>query len=233
MIRKAIHPLQPNNSFFNVRKFKHTMEGVPCFILGNAPSIDDISIHKLDDFFTLGINRIFKKDNFDPTILMWQDTELWLTERFALSKLQAVKLAKAGSDPKGRSYSFKLERGPFRFPITLDTLHGCGSTGVLAFEFAYTLGCNPIIILGCDCKYRDGKTDFYGKNKYHKPQTLVNCNRGINWIAKSNCGRKIINCSDTDILGPHISLEDAISQISPLYEGRGREHFMKRLFSKM
>ena len=62
------------------------MKGIPCFVIGNAPSINkikDMSI--LDNYFTVGINRIFFK--YDPTILIWQDLALWTQERKKVKKL--------------------------------------------------------------------------------------------------------------------------------------------------
>ena len=55
------------------------MKSVHCFILGNAPSINDMDLSLLDNYFTIGINRIFYE--YDPTVLIWQDLALWVYEK--------------------------------------------------------------------------------------------------------------------------------------------------------
>ena len=98
------------------------MKGIPCFIVGNGPSLDNVFIHKLDDYFTIGVNRVFKKDNFDPTILLWQDIDLWMTERHEIIKLEAIKLSRNASDPRGIAYNFRTVPGEFKLATDLCTL---------------------------------------------------------------------------------------------------------------
>ena len=206
------------------------MRGLPGFIIGNGPSVNDYDISLLKDYFTVGINRAFKV--LDPTILMWQDIELWMTERAILPKLKAVKYSRNASDPRGIAYQFKLMPGPFRLAPNPMVLFGKGSTGPLAFEFVHSLGCDPIVLIGYDCQYRDGMTDFYGINNHHKKHTLPNCSRGLKWIAKSSVGRKIINCSDNKYFKDRIPLDKVVKKLKEYYPKTGREYFVERLFAK-
>jgi len=194
-----------------VENWKNSLIGYPAFILGNAPSLEDIELDVLDNYFTIGINRIFYK--FDPTVLMWQDVELMYSEKHLIPKLDAIKYCRDKADIQGRFYHFKLKNGPYQLPENADVLYGRGSSGPLAFQLAYILGCSPIIMLGMDCKYVAGKTDFYGKNPHHRPHTLRNCSKGIEWIGKVAKSQKIktINCSFNDLLGPYVPLKQAIS----------------------
>jgi hypothetical protein len=163
---------------------------------------------------------------------MWQDIELWLTERFKILPLKAIKYARFSADPKRIAYHFSVTNTRYAIPISLEELHGRGNTGALAFEFAYALGCRPIILLGFDCKYRGEKTDFFGRNRFHKPHTLSNCSRGLNWIAKQASSVPIINCGDNDIFDKRVSLDDAIDQVKGLYKVTGREALISQLFSR-
>ena len=214
-----------------MKSWKLQLKGVPCFIIGYGPSLLDQPVGSLGEYFTIGINRSFRK--LDTTILIWQDIELWITERKLLSKLKAIKYARNVADPEKIAYHFKLVPGAYRLPADPSVLYGRGSTGPLAYQLAFSLGCDPIIFLGYDCAYKDGLTDFWGKNRFHKPHTLRNCSRGLQWLKTMNDKHvkgTIINCSDNEALGPKISLFDAIKQVKGKYAGTGREYFSNRLF---
>ncbi len=215
----------------SIRSWQNKLLNIPCFILGNGPSLTDHPIHLLEDYFTIGINRAFKV--LDPTILLWQDVELFYTERYDLPKLKAIKYCRDISDPIRSFYHFKILGNEYRLPKTSCALFGHGSSGPLAFQLAYVLGCNPIIILGYDCCYRDTKTDFYGINRYHSKYTLDNCRIGLNWIKNSNSGRQIINCSENTTLGRPEKLEKVIEKVKFLYPETGRDFFVNRIFNRL
>jgi hypothetical protein len=74
-------------------------------------------------------------------------------------------------------------------------LHGRGSSGPLAVQFAYALGCNPIFMIGMDCKTDGINTDFFGINKTWKPHTISLCQHGLNWILSEYSTEEVINVS--------------------------------------
>lgn len=216
-----------------VRRWRGTMRGNPCFIIGNGPSASDHPIAELlKDYFTIGINRAFKI--IDPTILIWQDVELWLTERGDLNKLNAIKYSRNGSDPRGVAYQFKLVPGQYRIPPNPMILFGSGSTGPLAFELASCLGCSPIVLLGFDCKYRGTQTDFYGTNPHHKGSTLPNCSRGLKWISTYEKTAQVINCSDNDYFEKSYTLADIVERLEKkdVLKKHPREFYVEQLFSR-
>jgi len=233
MIQKRLRHTAAKSRFV-VNKWRHRLKGMPCFIVGNGPSLDKIFIHKLDDYFTIGINRVFKKDNFDPTVLMWQDIDMWITERHTIMKLQAIKLARNVSDPRGISHTFRTVAGEFKLTTDLVTLYGSGATAPLAFQVAIYLDCDPIILVGCDCRYAGGKTNFYGINKFHKQHSMLNCKKGLIWMKRCQTTSRVISCSDDDVFLPEnkMTLEDAIEKYSKSYPGKGREYFVGKLFEK-
>lgn len=193
-----------------IKSWKDKLQGVPCFIIGNGPSLNDEDISPLSQYFTIGINRSFIK--LDTTILMWQDIELWYTERKHIPRLQSIKVCRAEADPQNRFFHYRLVPGLFKMPPDPGTLYGSGTTGPLAVQLAYTLGCNPIVMLGMDCQSRGAATDFYGKNKHHKAHTMKNCVAGLKWIQKSVGDRELICCSDND-LWPRSALPDILKGI--------------------
>ena len=231
---KAIYAEKRNT----VKNWKGALQGHPAFIVGCGPSLEDVSLDPLLSYFTIGINRVYQKDKFDPTILFWQDLEFWKTEHKKVPKLKAIKFTRSLTDPKDIAYHFNFKSGPFMLPISASTLYGSGASAPLSFELASALGCDPIVFLGTDCKYRKKKTNFYGVNADHKPHTLTRCTKGLNWIqAWDKKGKhKIINCSDNDILPNKMSLEDAIEYVKEVCgdfgQPKGRDFYASRLMKQ-
>ncbi len=192
-------------------KWNNLLEGHVAFIIGNAPSISRQNLDILKPYFTIGINRIYYV--FTPTILMWQDIQMWNSERRNIINCKSLKVCCNMSDPEGAFLNFKVKTGRFKFKNSISTLYGNGNTAALSAQMAVNLGCSEIVLLGTDCKYEKGKTDFYGKNKDHKSYTLKMCNTAMQWI-KDECPIPIHNCS-TNKLWPEENLTDVISKLKP------------------
>lgn len=184
----------------NVKGWRNALCGTPAFIIGNAPSLINLDLSCLRYQFTIGINRSFPPYiDLDPTILMWQDPETWYSEKQYIPKLNAIKYCRNTADIQGRFFHFKLSGGAFELPEDPSILHGRGASGPLAFQLAYSLGCDPIVLVGMDCQYKNNKTNMYGKNQYHSKHTLTNCQRGLSWIKNCNSNREVISCSEDTV----------------------------------
>lgn len=202
------------------------MKDVPCFILGNAPSLNKIDLSLLDHHFTVGINRIFFKH--DPTILIWQDLALWIQEEKRVKSTKAIKYCRRGADTRGGYYNFTLIGREPRITHDMSKLYGRGSSGSIAYQFVWALGCNPIILVGMDCRNaKNGDTDFYGKNEMHKRHTLPHCEKGLRFIKTNALGRTIINCSRNKVFEEKTNIEDVVKSLEN--EKRTREELTKLL----
>lgn len=211
----------------DVRNWKGALKGVPAFIVGNSPSLDDCNLDLLTDFFTIGINRAYLR--IDPTILMWQDKEVFKENPKAIRSLKAIKFCEHRFDRKSEFYNFRAAPGHYRLPFSPVLLFGKnGSTGALAFELAFALGCSPIVLLGMDCRYRNEKTDFFGVNKYHTGNSLNICSRGLAWIASCQTAADIISCNPAKRIKQISTLESVISSVQSS-KPRGRLEFQKIL----
>lgn len=217
----------------SVNNWKGSLKNHPAFIIGNAPSLLKEPVQKLEPYFTIGINKTYKI--LDPNILMWQDVQFWLTDRYNIGKTNCIKYCRNHSDPKGKFYNFALEGGPFKLPEKPDSLCGSGASGPLAFQLAYLLGCSPIFLVGMDCKYdSSGKTNFYGKNKFHSEHTLKNCNRGLKWIETIAQEKEIpvYNCSHNNHFSDSkITVLEAIKLVEDSYPKFTREQYNKLLWN--
>ncbi|KKL09170.1 hypothetical protein LCGC14_2568560, partial [marine sediment metagenome] len=104
------------------------------------------------------------------------------------------------SETQGGFYTFKLQGRDPKLANVTKTLYGRGSSGSIAYQFVYALGCDPIILVGMDCQYdKKGRTDFYGNNSMHRKHTLPACVQGLKFIRKNKKDRKIINCSKNKV----------------------------------
>lgn len=199
---------------YQIKNWVDRLPDVPCFVLGNAPSILDHDISLLENYFTIGINRAFKL--IDPTVLLWQDASFWRTEYYNIHNLQALKVARDAADPRRLYFNFHL-KGDYKFvnPKQSHILYGRGSSGPIAVQLAYALGCRPIVLLGMDCQTdNQGRGDFYGNNRFWLPHTLDSCQKGLEFIRK-NCPVEIISCGN-----------------SPLWDRRELSDVLKSLKSK-
>jgi hypothetical protein len=189
--------------------------------------LNDLDLKLLEDYFTIGINRAYLC--IDPTILIWQDKEIFNENKEVIRKLKAIKFCSENLDPNYEFYNFRLKEKPYRIPNNPFVLFGkCGATGVLAVELAFTFGCNPIVLLGMDCKYKENKTDFYGINKYHNSGSRWICSQGLFWIASCQDKTTIITCNPIKHITNYQPLESVLASLKPGIP-KGRKHFMKIL----
>ena len=191
------------------------MKGIPCFMLGNAPSLHKVDVSLLDDYFTIGINRIFYK--YDPTILLWQDLALWVQEKKKVMQCKAIKYCREGANTKGGFYTFTLGGREAKLSHTPKKLYGRGSSGSITYQLAYALGCDPIILVGMDCRHGKVKgkkvSDFYGDNPMHRPHTIPDCVKGLKFIKKNSKGRTLYDCSNNEVFPEKLTVEEVIEKL--------------------
>ena len=223
--KKIAKRLLNKDSFLSLKKWKNILKDQPVFILGNGPSIGKQNLSLLDNFFTIGLNRIFLI--YQPTVLFWQDVELWRQESRRVVACNSIKVSRDHSDPQKLFINYKLKLNPPMFNHTPELLHGRGNSCMIAVQFAVALGCSPIVMVGTDCKYQDGKTDFYGKNPDHKPYTLRMCEVAMTWV-KKNCPVEIVNCGKVEYW-PKQKLEKVVEKLK---ETKKSPDYFRKLFSK-
>ena len=228
-VKKPRRSPQRRSKSLNPQSWMSKMKDIPCFILGNAPSlnkIEDMSI--LDDYFTVGINRIFFR--YDPTILMWQDLALWSQEKQKVLETKSIKFCREGSNTQGGFYTFFLQGREPKITNNISKLYGRGSSGSIAYQFVHALGCNPIILVGMDCRYtKKGQTDFYGDNSMHRSHTLPACVKGLEFIKNHSKDRIIINCSRNKVFSERKTIEEAVALLGE--KKYNREELVKILTS--
>lgn len=206
---KKYKPLEQWN---NILKGEH-----PIFILGNGPSLEDNDLSLLDPYLTIGINRV--KSAYEPTILFWQDRTVWATHKKDIQKTNSIKVTRKGMVKPNLfpNYLFFILQGNRKsiYPGTCQTtkLMGQNITHGVTVQFAEAMSPSHIILLGIDCQFRDGKTDYYGNNKFHRPDMLQRCAE-VSAKVKRGCKIPIYNCGLSDCWRQR-KLSDVIAEINP------------------
>jgi hypothetical protein len=158
---------------------------------------------------------------------MWQDESLYSDCYEDIRKIACIKITRKEIDFENAFSHFHLERGGYKFSNNPAKLYGCGSTAVLAVQMAVAMGCSSIVLLGCDCSYRNGMTDFYGINKFHLSNTLDNFNSAMMWVF-NNSPVPIYNCGPAPFW-PQKKIETVINEIGTVK--RHRLDWVSRLIS--
>jgi len=198
-------------SKFPIHSWAGRFVGETAFIIGNGPSLLENNISLIENYFTIGINRAFRV--ILPKILICQDESLYEDSYSSIRVLPCAKVTKKDIDNEDVFTHFTLEHGHFCFGKDPGVLYGGGSTAALAIQMAVAMSFSSIVLLGCDCCYKENKTDFYGENKNHTISTIPNFLAAMDWV-KKECPVEIFNCGDAP-QWPRITLEDVIKKLSP------------------
>lgn len=196
---------------YPIAAWKGRISGHPAFVLGNGPSLLDNDLSLLRGCFTIGINRIYKV--FDPIILLWQDTSLMEDGLENILSCSAIKVCRDRCNIDNQFTTFRSEGAKYRLADKPNVLHGFGCSGALGIELAVVMGASSVVLLGMDCDYQDGKTDFYGVNADHGRYTVKNFHAAMSWVAKT-CPVPIHSCGRAPYW-PRSDLKQVLDQIQP------------------
>ncbi len=145
------------------------------FVLGSGPSLRNLDSDVLKSHITIAVNSSIVKVpeaqyyfTCDQSMTLWEswhslknlECDLILASNCGLAVFDSRinRNAFEGISKKriqyiGRKKDNIIDRG--------DKLIKGSSSVHPAVHFAYVLGCSPIVLIGCDCKYVDGKKWFY------------------------------------------------------------------------
>lgn len=137
------------------------------FVLGNGYSISFYDSRKMkQNGILIGCNLSFKIHPLD--YLCWQDSGVHEEcKKFQGPKVVPLHKENRETLDKETTYYFA---GGATIPGTVTRRLKFGHTGLLAVQLAYLMGCNPIILAGCDCCLL-GASDF-PKRSRHKEFTI-------------------------------------------------------------
>jgi hypothetical protein len=119
------------------------------FVIGNGWSSTYYDASKIkDDGILIGCNMAFRR--FPVDYLVWQDSSVdgecvaYPGPKITIRRKTRMDLA----GPSTYFFGFKKKQGIANKDGNLRLMH----SGGLALQIAYTMGCNPIVLVGCDCR---------------------------------------------------------------------------------
>ena len=163
-------------------------ENEPAIVIGSGPSLHGFTVP--DWFVSIAVNSSILKVT-DADYYFSCDFGMTVWESWLLLKSLTCKLVLYNVDVGFRHLEYLTKEDTFEgidesrihyFDMkdsdlkmdTVELIRGSTSTQV-AVHFAHLLGCSPIVLVGCDCKYVDGKYHYYDylgetKDKIRKPE---------------------------------------------------------------
>lgn len=148
-----------------------------CFILGAGPSLHFADVEPLKDYITITVNSGIIKakwcDYFlsdDIGVSSWEYYQDVLPRTDCTKLLYRDKLSHKCSHLKNvllfdHTWWYSPSEEKYNPPgIILNKtgpIIGAITSVGSAVHFAYIMGCNPIVLLGCDCCYKDGHRYFW------------------------------------------------------------------------
>lgn len=158
-----------------IQKLKNCLKDCPMLVVGNGPSLNKTPLDEFVDIPSIGTNKvdlIFSKFKWRPYLIICINNlvikQNW--ENFVRSEIPVY------LSWKGRWFAGSTHRNKVNYFLSLPTrdfsdnlVKGVGSAGTVtyaALQFAYYMGCNPVIIVGVDHSYNfSGEPNEIAKRK--------------------------------------------------------------------
>jgi len=149
------------------------LDDLPAFILGNSPYLPTGDLDCLAERLTIGVNRIVRVCT--PTVVMWVDRSVYDDVGNLIDGGGALPVCDRAVRHRQRHVGLKTWVGDdaLKHESAADVLCCNGNTGCMAARWALALGCRPVYLVGMEARYRDGLTDFWGRNPRHRREGLV------------------------------------------------------------
>lgn len=157
-----------------LRRLSGALNDEPAFVFGNGPDLP-LELSQLDEFFTIGVNRILLR--YEPTVVMWMDEDVARDQQERLDNTDALCITRREIKWRNRWWGLQTighsSRPHMAVPPDPSLIPATGSTAVSAAYWAASLGCRPVFLLGMSGRPGRGGTNFYGDNPHHTPRTLA------------------------------------------------------------
>ena len=173
----------------NLRDYLGRHKGKMAFVLGTGPSLRNLEPGLIKNHITIAVNgsglKVPNAQYFFSCDTAWVLYEFW--HQLKNLKGDIILASNCGFG----TFESRIGRKVFE-GIAAERIHYIGrkadnifdkgdklikgsSSVHPAIHFAYVLGCSPIVLLGCDCRYVEGRKHFYDfpnqpSNKLLKPE---------------------------------------------------------------
>jgi hypothetical protein len=174
--KEEVSPLKPSSE--SISTFQNKFKGKRCFIIGNGPSLNKISLERLQDEYTFAVNGIFYKTDetgFVPSFYMVEDSHV-IADNLEKINLYQPKIHrffpteyKETIKDHSKTSFFTMNRGFYeksspnfqvpRFSTDFSLRGFCGqSVTILNLQLAYYMGFSEVYLIGMDFSYNIPKS---------------------------------------------------------------------------
>jgi len=124
-------------------------DGTTAFVLGTGPDLPVEALGRLDSYFTIGVNRIWRT-GFVPTVSFWLDGGIYDENPAHFDRTLCVCDASVAARPE--HIGLRLRVGGLPRFLNPHFLYHLPHTGAVAALWAVSIGCYPVVLLGMGCR---------------------------------------------------------------------------------
>jgi len=128
-------------------------ENVTAFVLGTGPDLPADRLGRLEGYFTLGVNGLWRH-GCTPTVSLWIDGGVYRQCPSHFDRTLCVCDRSVRTRPE--QIGLEMKAGPLPRHLNPNRLYHLPNTGVVAALWAVSLGCCPVVLLGMGC-LNDGR----------------------------------------------------------------------------
>jgi len=118
---------------------------VTAFVLGTGPDLPADRLGRLEGYFTIGVNRIWRM-GFVPAVSFWIDAGVYEENPIHFDRTLCVCDRSAAGRPE--HIGLPMRAGPLPGYPNPNYLHHLANAGAAAALWAVAMGCYPVILLG-------------------------------------------------------------------------------------
>ena len=198
----------------------------PAFILGNSPYLPTDALDCLADRVTIGVNRIVEV--FTPTVVMWVDRSVYADMGEQIDRCGALPICNRAVRVRQGHVGLKTWVGEeaLRRSSQPNVLCCNGNTGCMAARWGAALGCRPVYLVGMEARYRDGRTDFWGRNPHHRRVGMASTLD----VIRAELDRLLRDCPDDVVsITDGLTLREVAAMCDRVDQNAAREHIRQLL----
>lgn len=130
-------------------------EGITAFVLGTGPDLPRDRLYRLEGYFTIGVNRIWRF-GFTPTV--WFRIDNMATLGRPVEFNPPLTVCDQSVQVSDDELALPMRAGPLPQCLNPNRLYHLPNAGAVAALWAISLGCYPVVLLGMGCQ-PDGRLE--------------------------------------------------------------------------
>ena len=151
-----------------LKKFKNIHKGKRAFAIASGPSLNKIDLSLLEGEITLGVNRVYIKEDLNLNYLFVGDRQTAIQYKKELANVEVDALFSSRgiyTDVfRNPNHYYFTGHGAWEFhPNVMEKIHGGRSVSFVVMQFAYYMGIDELYFLGLDHSWDISKSLSKGR----------------------------------------------------------------------